>query len=415
MANSPAFSHKVGRAAIALAVMLAAANSAPLSAGESSMVEKAMALVKADRPGDALKLLEKHLAGEPGDNEVRIRYGLILSWEKQLDEARRQLEFVLAASPGNSDALSALINVELWSDHPARAEALAQQALAKRPDDPDFLVKLARAQRAQKRNADAVSAVKRALAVAPDRHDARVLKEGLEEETRMWEAQTSTTQEFFSGGREHWSEWQTSVSRQTGHGSYIARFSQADRFSSRSHMAEIDTYTRLHPGTLLYLNAGYSPDARLYPRTRFGAEVFQSLPGSFEFSTGYRRLNFSSDVNIYTGSVTRYFGNWMFVGRAFITPDTVGTSVTARFGARRYFSTADDFVGVWFSRGASPTEISSITDLTVLHATSYQFELNRHVARRLVLHFKAGFANEERVYNPNLRHYLLDLAAYYRF
>ena len=56
-----------------------------------------------------------------------------------------------------------------------------------------------------------------------------------------------------------------------------------------------------------------------------------------------------------------------------------------------------------------------MTDLTVLHSTAYTFEFNRLIARRLVVRLKAGMANEERIYNANLQHYLFDLAAYYRF
>ena len=384
-------------------------------AAEAPVVDTAMQMVKADQSADALALLKGHLASHPDDSEARVRYGAILSWEKQLDEARRQLEMVLAAKPDHYDAISALINVEMWSDRPARAEELARRGLERHPEDTDFMYKLARAQRAQARTAEAKTTVRRLLLISPDRQDAVRLKEDLDEESMMWESQVSTSQEFFNDGRAHWSEWSTDLKRRTSHGSVIARFTRADRWAEVGHMVEMDVYHSLREGTQLYLNGGWSYDAVVHPRSRFGAEVFQSLPAGFQFSAGYRRLNFSGPVNIYTGSLIKYYGNWMFTGRGFFTPDTTGTSVTVRAGARRYFRNADTYVGVWASHGASPTEIRNAEDLMILHATAFQGELSKVLNRRVTLRARAGVAREQMTYNPNLLHMLLDLGLYYKF
>jgi len=382
---------------------------------DDQVIARAIQLEKAGSSAESLSLLEGHLGQHPDDGEARIRYGIILSWEKRRDEARKQLEMVLATSPTNYDALIALINVELWTDHPARAEELANRGLAAHPNDPDLLLSLARAQKAQKRTADAKASVKRLLDIAPERRDAQGLKEGLDEESRMWEGSVSATEEWFNDGRARWSEWQGQITAHTSHGSYIARFSRADRFSESSYLAELETYARLRPGTQLYLNGGYSYDAALYPRTRFGAEIFQSLPGGFEMSAGYRRLNFTSSVDIYTGSVTKYKGNWMFVARGFFVPDSAGTSATIRVGARRYFQDADNYAGFWYSHGASPTEVRNVSDLSILHANSYSAEYSKVLHRRVTILARVGYANEERLYFPNLQHYLMVLSIYYRF
>lgn len=405
-----------GRSVSQIAILLLiGAIAAAANGQEKAVIPRAIELEKAGNSAAALALLEKHLAEHPDDNEARVRYGIILSWEKHRDDARKQLEMVLASNPYHYDALTALINVELWTDHPGRAEELARRGLEKHPDDPDFLLYLARAQKAQLRTAEAKASVKRLLTVAPDRADARSVKDDLDDESRLWEVQAYASQEWFNDGRARWSEYSEAITRHTANASYILRLSQADRFSSHSNLAELETYARLRPGTQIYLNGGYSYDAELYPRTRFGAEIFQSLPGGFEFSTGYRRLNFSTGVNIYTGSVTKYYGNWMFVGRGFFTPDVDGTSATVRLGARRYFNTADNYIGFWYSHGASPTEITSVNDLAILHSSSYQFEVNRLFKRRYTIFLKAGYADEERVFNANLQHYLLVLSFYYRF
>jgi len=182
---------------------------------DDRVIACAIELEKAGNPTEALSLLATHLTQHPDDNEARIRYGIILSWEKQRGEARTQLETVLASNPTNYDALVALINVELWTAHPARAEELANRGLGAHPNDSDLLLLLARAQKAQLRTADAKASVKRVLAISPDRRDALSLKEGLDDDSRLWEGSISSTQEWFKDGRARWSEWQGAISAHT--------------------------------------------------------------------------------------------------------------------------------------------------------------------------------------------------------
>ncbi len=378
-------------------------------------VDAAIALNRNGHRDQAILLLEGHLVSHPGDVDALLRYGLFLSWDGRFEEARRVLTDVLSSHPDYADAAVALGNVELWTDNPDRAAEVAMRGLERSAKHPELMMILARAQRANGQHALAIVTVNRILDDTPGRQDAKKLREGIEDEGRQWEVQVDHSYEWFSDGRSAWNETQFSASGLTRYGSLIARYSRADRFSEVGHQAEIDFYPRLRRGTWAYLNAGYSYDAALYPRTRFGADLYQSVGRGFEVSGGFRRLHFSENVTIYTGSLTKYYGNWMFTGRTFLTPDLTGTSRTLQVVIRKYFGSGREYVGVRASRGASPTEIRDLNDIEILNASSFAAEWYKIFGRRWSVNLRAGFSNEERIGRENLYHYLLDGSLYYRF
>jgi len=210
----------------------------------------------------ALELLEKRQAEEPGDADARTLHGIILSWDGRYDEARRNLEAVLARHRDYGDALRALINVEMWSDHPGRAEALARDTLRRNPNDTALLLARAKALGALGQSREALATVRHLIDVDPGNQEAASQEPGLGDSLRHWTA---------SFGRAPWREEQVQLSRQTGLGSVIARFSQAGRFSIVSQQVEIDAYPHIRPGTYAYLNVGYSSDAAVYSRYHFAA------------------------------------------------------------------------------------------------------------------------------------------------
>lgn len=373
-------------------------------------------LSKEGRTTEALAVLERHLAAEPSDSDVRVLYGTMLSWDGRYPEAREQLERILAQNPGHGDALPALINLEIWSDHPERAAQLARDGLRRRPTSTTLLLALAKALKNQHQPREAAQIVQRLLELDPRNQQGVQLSESLSDEMQHWESAISHSAEWFSDGRTPWHETQLALKRQTPLGSVIGRYSRADRFSSGSHQAEVDFYPRIRPGTYGYVNFGVSPDANLYPRYRVGADLFQSLGAGFEGSGGYRRLGFSGNVNIYTAALSKYYGNWLFTGRTFITPDSSGTSRSFQLSARRYIGGSGlDYWGIRVGHGSSPVEQRSLQDLEVLNSGSFTFEFNRAITRRLAINARSGFSTEDRLYRVGLRHYLADFSVYCRF
>jgi YaiO family outer membrane protein len=90
--------------------------------------------------------------------------------------------------------------------------------------------------------------------------------------------------------------------------------------------------------------------------------LFQAFGSGWEASLGYRRLNFDVAANIYTGSLSKYAGDWLFTLRDYRSKETNSFQGTIR----RYFGGNGNYAGLRLGRGASREDIRSITDIEVV-------------------------------------------------
>jgi len=221
--------------------------------------------------------------------------------------------------------------------------------------------------------------------------------------------------DWFNNGQPGWFESQVALKYQTAGGPVIARFSHANRFGLDSSLVEIDAYPRLRKGLYAYLNVGWSPDKKLYPENRFGAELFQSLPHGMELSGGLRSLGFTSRVNVYTGSVSKYHGRWLVTARTYLTPDSTGDSYSLQFQGRRYFGDDVSYFGLRYGTGRAPTETGSLNEIEVLRSHVMGGELNWRLSKRWMLNLLGSHSMEDRLAQSRLGHNSASLTAYFRF
>ncbi len=362
----------------------------------------------------ALRLLVKHLDETPSDTDARVLYGTVLSWDHEYDAARTQLSRVIAEKPENGDAMQALANVELATGHPDRAEDLLARLLKDRPNDTDLLYADARALIALKRQPEASGVLQRLLGIDPGNRDASRLRESLREAPK-WQASVQQYQDWYTDSIGNRTETQVSLKRDTPGGSVIGRFSSAESFGLTGRLIETDLYQSLHKGTYVYLNLGYSPDAKVYPRYRVGSDFFQSLTHGFEGTAGYRRLGFPGAVNVYTTALSKYYRSWLFTGRGYFTPDVTGTSQSFQLTARYYLPDSVSYLQARFGHGSSATEIRSVVDVGVLDSNSSALALNRLLGRHWGINGEFGFAREDRPGRPSANHYTMNAGALFRF
>ena len=146
------------------AVLLVFATGAGVAAAQDVVSQARNAQTRAE----GLAILEKHLSESPRDVDVRLVYGLMLSWEGRYDDARRELRRVLEQTPTYTDARVGLMNVEWWSNHlPAAREQV------------DFIL-----------SRDAGNT------------QARLMRQRLDASSRPWTLTTSMAYDRFSDGRD---------------------------------------------------------------------------------------------------------------------------------------------------------------------------------------------------------------------
>ena len=366
---------------------------------------------------EALSMLQGHLSQDPADSEARVLYGIVLSWEGRYNESREALKQVLAAKPDHGDAVAALINVELWSGHPGDAEVVARGALTRNPDNPALLLADARSLYRLRRYHEAEGVLDHLLLIAPENDEARRLRREITTTSFTREFSSFETYDWFSDGRNGQSESNFQLRNPTPFGSLIGIMNRGDRFSEIDYQTEVDFYPRIRPGTYGYLAAGHGLHGTLYPTFNVAADLFQSMPRGFEVSGGYRHLQFSNPVDIYTFALAKYYHNWLLTGRGFVVPGDPGTSGTGLLSARYFLGSEGlhDYVEFRYSRGASPALASTITNVEILASSSYGAALDKQLGNRLYLYGVGKLSQDQQVNQTHLRQYEVQGGVYFDF
>ena len=199
----------------------------------------------------------------------------------------------------------------------------------------------------------------------------------------------------FNGEIDPWTLASVSLSRRSARGSLIGRVNIANRFNTTGAQVEADAYPSLGGSTYAYLNAGYS-NATIFPEWRFGGEVFTNLPNAYEASLGFRQLRFGgAPVTLFTGSVGKYIGNYWLSARPYLRSKDSGVSASAGLTVRRYYETADEFIGARISYGSTPSDRVIATELARTSSLAAGVQGSRKLAPRLFGTWALGYEREE--------------------
>jgi YaiO family outer membrane protein len=227
------------------------------------------------------------------------------------------------------------------------------------------------------------------------------------------------TYDWFDQDIEPWQKAYVEYRRYTDRGPVIARLNIGHRFDITDYQGEIDFWPAISENWYGYLNVGYS-GADLFPQFRGGAEIYRVLPKGFEASLGFGYLKFSSDhVLIYTGSLSKYLGKWLLIGRPYFTPQDSGISSSITFIARRYFANPESFASFIGGFGFSPDErrlIDGQADQRFLKSRYLGLIGNYLVRDRFELFGELKATDQEFPFSEEfIRIYTFEMGARYRF
>jgi YaiO family outer membrane protein len=221
--------------------------------------------------------------------------------------------------------------------------------------DSDVLLKRAEALNAAGKEKEALQILNQLEQIDKSNEEAQQLRESIKTSGQDYTLTTAYTYDTFEDVFDDIHKAYVQLSRRTDHGSVIGRVNYQRRFSDDGIQAELDFYPSIAEGWYGYVSAGYSSSA-LFPEFRAGGELYKNLPAAFEVSAGFRYLKFSSDVWIYTGTISKYQGNWLFTVRPYITPNSVGVSRSLSLLARRYLAGPENYITIRGGFGFYPEE-----------------------------------------------------------
>lgn len=289
----------------------------------------------------------------PDYHDIRSFLATTYSWDGDYKKARNEFNYVLEKDPQNKSTWVAAIKNEIWGDKPYTALEMTTQALKNIPEDAEILYLKASALEKTNKSLEALTTLDAILKKNPEDQNAIAYKTSLSTTLRKNTIGLRTEVDVYSQVFDPMQYHTLNYSRQTKYGSIIAKFNFNRRFNENGTQIEFDLYPKIAKGLYAYLNVGFA-NTFLFPDLRYGAELYQSLPKSFEASIGFRSLQYTTTTNIYTGSIGWYTGNSYFSFRPYFTPGDTGTSTSGTFTYRKYRSDADNFIGFAFGMGFSP-------------------------------------------------------------
>jgi len=289
----------------------------------------------------------------PNYNDIRAFLASTYSWDGNYKKARKEFMQVLNKDPKRKTTWIAAINNELWSEAPFKALELTDSALKYFPMDDEIFLLKAKAQQNGKNPEDALTTVEQVLSNNPKSEKALEYKKGLIEALSYNTIGLKSSIDFYSDVFDPMQLHTLKYSRQTKYGSMIAKMNFSRRFQENGVQFEVDLYPKIAKGLYAYLNVGFA-NTFLFPDVRYGAELYKSLPKSFEISAGFRALKYSTTTTIYTGSLGWYTGNSYWAFRTYITPNDNGSSKSGTLNYRKYRSDANNYYSVSIGMGYSP-------------------------------------------------------------
>jgi len=326
---------------------------------------------------DAISICDSIIGSHPEYWDAYVLKGRVNAWNKNYPAARKILVDLLDKKVYN-DGYRALMDVELWSKNYTDALVIADSAIIHYPNDIELQIKKAKAQFHLNEFDAAKTTLKNASLIDPENKEIIELLEKIKLASTKNEIGLTIGGDYFDQiyKPRHWLSLE--YKRATKIGSIIPRLNLINRFGNTGVQAEIDAYLKFKPRFVLYLNYGVSTTT-LFPDHRAGIELYKALGHGFEVSLGGRYLLFRPKyIIIYTGSVSKYFGNYLVSLRPFITPKTNGISTSFVLSGRKYFNDQLDNLRVDLSFGQSPDQQNIFDDNAndIVFLKNYQIGLN---------------------------------------
>jgi YaiO family outer membrane protein len=368
---------------------------------------------------EAEDLLISFIDKYPNYTDLKLLLANIYSWNGKYDKSRSTFEKLIAQNEKVRDYWIGIISNEYRVENTIKAMTYCFQGLNVFPDDPDITILKARIENFQLKPFKALETIKNYLKKYPDQLKVKEYLETLKNSTATNTISLGLGLDVFSQIFDPMKYFYLQYGKETARGTFVARYNIQNKFNTTGSQIEFDAYPGLGKGTYAYLNIGYSKSS-IFPDWRFGAQIYRNLPKAYDASLGIRTLRFGkNNINIYTGSLGKYFGNSYIFFVPYIIPADEGWSKSAGLTYRKYGANEDQYFGVRVSAGFSPEFNRFGTDaltnsIVTLKAHGLNLTYNFKVRNnRNVMGLVAAVDHQESSYDPGKYYWITSLRASY--
>jgi YaiO family outer membrane protein len=235
-------------------------------------------------------------------------------------------------------------------------------------------VKKAKVLYALKRYSEASLLLSKVLSINKKNAQARALAEQISDATANNRIGVSYAYTHFDKQYpDPWNLMSLEYSRVMGSRSATVRMNYANRFKKDGLQFEAEAYPRFSKTFYTYVNLGFSADTSLFPRWRGGFSLYANLPNSFEAEAGTRVLHFSATKWLYTLYLGKYYRNFLFGVRTFLSASGNNIAQSYNLMTRYYYGGVEDYIALNIGTGLSPDDRAS----TILLNSKYKLRSTR--------------------------------------
>ncbi|MDQ0476902.1 YaiO family outer membrane beta-barrel protein [Chryseobacterium sp. MDT2-18] len=347
----------------------------------------------------AIKLTKEALEKAPDYTDISVFLGRLYTWTNDLSSARAVFDGLEKKEVRDEDFFIAYASLEYWNYQNDKAIEILNKGLEYHPQSEALLLLKGKVDFNNSNYADAEKAVNTLLRINPKNTEARALSIKINDFTSK--NAIGIAYNFSHFDKQFDDDWHIvglSYKRVTPIGSVILKGNYANKFASSGTQIELEAYPKLSKMFYLYVGAGYSNDVGIFPKFRSGVSLNANLPKSYEAEVGYRQLYFSNNIWMYTASVGKYYKNFWFNLRTYITPDNDNISQSYTGTVRYYTTGATDYFAFQIGTGISPESyLSNLLENEIYKLKTFKIggEYNFAVQKTNLFSISAMYYNTE--------------------
>ncbi|WP_041536952.1 YaiO family outer membrane beta-barrel protein [Pseudopedobacter saltans] len=359
----------------------------------------------------AINLSKQALQQAPEYTDISIFLGRLYTWSDKIDSARNVFDKLDKRGVQDEDFFMAYASLEYWNDGYTKANMLLDKGLSFHPDSQDLWFLKAKVNYSNNQYEPAQKAIDNLLKLNPKHTEARALAKNIQD--FLAKNTIGVSYNFVHFDKQFDDNWHivsASYKRATSIGSVIFKTNYANKFASNGLQFELEAYPRLSKMFYLYVGTGYSNDVGIFPKYRTGVSVYANLPHSFEGEVGYRQLYFSNSIWMYTASVGKYYQDFWFNMRTYLTPGSESISQSYAATVRYYTKGANDYLSFVIGSGLSPEENrSNLLDNSPYKLKTFKVgaEYNFSINKTNLFSLSSTYYNQE--FRPKERGNQLDI------